>query len=246
MKCDFSLPHYFKTLEKARKLGYDIIPLRDKNFLHSKKYIVLRHDVDYSIDYAYRLGIKEVKHKIKSSYFILLHSQFYNPFSPNNIKKIKKLSKYHEIGLHYEVGVLPKEPKKATEVILAEIKLLEELIGTKITSVSAHDVTTGIKPSQKLLKLLSKFVLDAKNLNIKYISDSTQNWREGCMCQHIGMVDKLQILTHPFLWHDKHQVYEKIFENFRDKLIKEIQECCNERINYRKLYLKLINGKTVG
>lgn len=246
MKCNFSLSHYFKTLEKARKLGYDIIPLKDKDSLHSKKYIILRHDVDYSIDYAYRLGIMEAKRKIKSSYFILLHSLFYNPFSPINIKKIKILSKYHEIGLHYEVEVIPKEPRKAMETILAEIKLLEKIIGTKVTSVSAHNVTTGLKPNHKLLKLLSKFVLDTKNLDIKYISDSTQNWREGCMCQHMGKEDKLQILTHPFLWHDMHQVYEKIFENFRDELIKEIQECCNERINYRKLYLKLINGETIG
>ena len=31
---------------------------------------------------------------------------------------------------------------------------------------------------------------------LKYISDSRRNWRQKCMCHHIGLDDKMQILVH--------------------------------------------------
>jgi hypothetical protein len=31
---------------------------------------------------------------------------------------------------------------------------------------------------------------------LKYISDSGRNWRQECMCHHIGVDDKMQILVH--------------------------------------------------
>lgn len=240
MSCNFSLPHYFATLAKAMKSGYKIVPINERDSVKDKKHILLRHDIDYSIDYAYKLASEETKRKIKSSYFILMRSDFYNPLSSKNIEKIRFLAKHHEIGLHYEAEMLPPNPNKALEILLSEIQLLEKIIGKKINTVSAHNVTTGLEPTKKLINILSKYVTDTKNLDIKYISDSTQNWREGCMCRHVGKHEKLQILTHPFLWHDNHKTYEMIFENFRDELIKEIQKRCNERINYRKLYLKRI------
>ena len=79
----------------------------------SKKFLILRHDVDFSLDYALKLAKKEAKNEIKSTYFILLHGEYYNPFDKKNTKIIKEISNLgHEIGLHYDTDFFQNHLKK--------------------------------------------------------------------------------------------------------------------------------------
>jgi hypothetical protein len=44
---------------------------------------------------------------------------------------------------------------------------------------------------------------------MKYLSDSSGIWREGCCCKHLGNHDRFQILTHPEWWFDHDEGYDK-------------------------------------
>ena len=167
-----------------------------------KKFILLRHDIDFCLDPALDLAKLEKQHNIKSTYFILLHSTFYNSLSSYNALIIQQISKLgHEIGLHYDTNFLPNSDKKFEKLIEMEANLLGNLINKKITSIAQHNPTISRKRPR-----ISNF-LDANSADVikemTYISDSNQHWRRSCMCNHIFKINKLQINTHPVWWRKK-------------------------------------------
>ncbi len=84
--CSFSLEHYFEVLITLKK-EFTIGAVGDYEKLRkSKKFLMLRHDVDFSLDYALRLAKEEIKNEIRSTYFILIHGEYYNPFDKKNRK----------------------------------------------------------------------------------------------------------------------------------------------------------------
>ena len=44
--------------------------------------LLLRHDVDFSVDYAHAIAKKEFDRAVKSTFFIMLTSNMYNLLSP--------------------------------------------------------------------------------------------------------------------------------------------------------------------
>ncbi len=59
----------------------------DKLYSSGKRYLILRHDVDFSVDRALELAKIENNYGISSTYFFLLHSDFYNIFEKDSFNK---------------------------------------------------------------------------------------------------------------------------------------------------------------
>ena len=152
MKCNFSYKHYFEVLKNAKK-EYAIGPVRDyKKLKKNKKYIILRHDIDISLDHAIKIAKKEAKYGIFSTYFILLHSPYYNASDENSFEKIRKISNLgHEIGLHYDVTFLEKNSGSIVKNLNDEVNILSKISNTKITSIAQHDPTYSPKLNNKAL-----------------------------------------------------------------------------------------------
>lgn len=214
-ECNFSYKHYFEVLEHART-KYRIGTVKEFPKLKNKKqYIVLRHDVDLSPDIALRMAEAEAKRNLYATYFILLHSPYYNALSEHNITVIKKISELgHEIGLHYDTTFFKDSKSKIMKQISTELDILSDIINKKVISIVQHN--TSVTPGLK--KTISGFV-DPMQSEISrdtlYISDSIQNWRRGCMCNHIDKDDKLQILVHPIWWNEYHKPRNIILEEYR-------------------------------
>jgi len=225
--CNFSLDHYFEVLISLKK-EYMIGSVGDYEELKKfRKFLILRHDVDFSLEYALKLAKKEKQWGIKSTYFILIHGEYYNPFDKKNTKIIRQISNLgHEIGLHYDTSFFPKSSKKEIELIINEIKMLETITDTKITSVSQHIPS---ETREIFVNLRENGLMDSGDFEIteqvKYISDSGHYWREGCMCKHVKKFDKLQILTHPIWWVNK---LDK-----RDKILSEFEKNEKQKINFK-------------
>jgi len=237
-ECNFSYKHYFDVLEYA-KTKYTIGTVKEfRKLKKRKKFIILRHDIDYSLEYALKLAEEEKTHGLKSTYFVMLHNSLYNALSEESISIIKKISCLgHDIGLHYDTIFLPKSRSDALRTIKKEAAILEDVCGKEIISVAQHNPT--INP--KLKYDITINFLDARSPEItnicRYLSDSIQNWRDGCMCNHIDKEDKLQILTHPIWWSNQHKP--------RDHILKEIVEKENDRImriikSYRQTYTEYL------
>lgn len=235
MECNFTHSHYLQVLKKAKK-EYSIGPVKDfKKIKKNKKHIILRHDVDVSLDIAYDLAKKEANLGLFSTYFILLHSPYYNALDENSFEKIQKISKLgHEIGLHYDVSFLKKYGGGVLKNLKDEMNILSKIIGTEVISIAQHDPTY----SSKLKTNERDIFLDVKNKdlnkNLIYLSDSVQNWRSGCMCQYIGKVDGIHILTHPIWWSETGFNKKQILDNFVSKKNKAL----TNRIAISKIFYK--------
>lgn len=209
--CNFSLQHYQDVLEFAKEKYIFLTFSEYQTATNYSNVILLRHDVDYSIEKAFEMAKLENEMGIKSTYFILLNSDLYNPRSSKNINFLKQILQFgHEIGLHYDSDEILKtqDPLKKLK---EEIIQLEILINTKIYVVSQHNPTVSSK-----LELSEEFIDVRKSSKfsvIPYISDSVQNWRSGCMCNHINNEEIIQILVHPIWWTKYSKPRNKILDD---------------------------------
>jgi hypothetical protein len=94
---DFTYKTYNQIIKKIKE-NFKIIFHNDlfynSNFYLNDKanrYIIIRHDVDFSVDRALELAKIESKNSAYSSYFFLLHSDFYNIFERRSYYKIKEI-----------------------------------------------------------------------------------------------------------------------------------------------------------
>lgn len=193
---EFTYNHYEETLSEIQKSH------RFSNFLNcSDNDVILRHDIDFSLESALRMA--EIEHNlgIQSTFFILFQSEFYNPFSPSSISLIKKILKMgHFLGLHFDETITSEKNIDQLKIIQNEITTMENHYDTLIKTVSAHNPSINKNTSLKLPENIVNVYSEQFIKNRKYLSDSVQNWREGCFCKHFKMHKKMHILIHPIWW----------------------------------------------
>jgi len=202
---NFTFKHYSKTLENALFKGYKITPL----FEHTQnfdKHILLRHDVDFTLENAKRMAEIESDLEINSTYFIRLHAKNYHPFTLDNYRILDYLlSEGHEIGLHFEPDFYNELGVDPIKYLNNEVKILENALMTKIHGAATHEpARCGYLLNENNI---GDTTLDYEAYLIKdfkYISDSGARWREGCMSEWIEQekAKKLLINTHPLWWYN--------------------------------------------
>ena len=233
--CNFSTSHYIQTLKNYQKTHNFCF------FNNSADHdVILRHDIDFSLEDALRIAKIEYDLGIKSTFFILLHSELYNPLGYVSSKLISSILKLvHKIALHYDEIFFEQANVNISDGIKKEIDLLEQHFDTNVDVVSRHNPSIREK---KIPVKLPNGVVDAMSdkftLERKYLSDSVQYWRENCFCNHYNNFTKLQILTHPALWTDeglsRSEILPRIFKNFsnfHEKLIKNNSELWDKYID---------------
>ena len=100
---------------------------------------MLRHDLDMSIEAA--LQVARVEHAIgmKATYFVLLRTEFYNPFSEiarETLFEIMNLG--HRIGLHFDASLYQDGGGDFENVVDWECETLSRLLRREVDIVSFH------------------------------------------------------------------------------------------------------------
>lgn len=239
--CNFSYLHYKNTLKEIKK---------NQNFssyhYSSNNGVILRHDVDYSLESAVRMAKIEKDLGVKSTYFILFHSEFYNTFSPSSIKKIKQLVKAdHHIGLHYDASAMLEIDHDPSDIIKEELEIMEKHFQTEIKVISAHDPSIQKKIPLKLPSNIIDAYSEKFIIKRKYLSESVQCWREGCFCKHIYDSIKLQILIHPIWWTKDGIGMKSIMKNLEKTKSAKISNLVNKDLKIYEKYIKKIKSKKV-
>ena len=212
----FTFKSYKNMLSNLEQNGY-IITGYD-NYRENAKCAILRHDVDYDPQCAFELSKLELMCNVKSTYFVLLSSDFYNCFSKKNIDIFKQIIENGcEIGLHFDEAKyqeLDNDIAKEIDYIQDEIEILSKVIGHPVKAVSMH------RPSKKTLEANLKIpgVINSYSneffKEFKYISDSRRRWREPIDdIINESKYDRLHILTHAF-WYSEEEL--DITEKIRD------------------------------
>jgi len=179
MTCEFSLGHYRELLEAARAGGYRFAFFegepRDGDLL-------LRHDVDLSLDAALRLAELEADAGARATYFLMTESVFYNLASHEGEHALARLRELgHRVGLH---------------AVYPHARLDDRFEPVVAWHNPDPDYMTA--PVEGALNVMSEPWFAPAT----YRSDSNQHWRSGCPHGELrsGAFPWLQLLTHPEIW----------------------------------------------
>jgi hypothetical protein len=207
MNNSFTYESYEFFLETLAR-DYEFIPFSRAKYSNEKleRKVLLRHDIDQSLEKAENMAKIEAKLGITSTYFLFLKSPFYNIFSHEDEKRIRKIIEYnHCIGLHFDYSKSSRRTiAQIPYQIRQEAEFLQNYFEIKVDAISFHR-PFNIKFFNKME--LSSYPNAYEKVfveNFKYFSDSRGCWRYGHPFESIEYAEKrnLHILVHPIWWNE--------------------------------------------
>ena len=202
---EFTYNAYRSLVSLLNKGEYRFVGYSDE--ASGERTVIMRHDVDFCLSKAVAMAQLEHELGVKSTYFILLSTDFYNVFSNRSHALLRQiLALGHEIGLHFDElryhGVTLPD---LCNVMVREAGILAAAISADVKAVSMHRPSLVMLSSDISLPGLVNSYSRRFFGEYKYLSDSRMRWREDVK----GIVssntfDRLHILTHPF-WYSEEQ-----------------------------------------
>ena len=210
-----NLNYYYKLIDMLNK---KYIFRLFSNFNENENYVILRHDVDLSIHAAVKLANFEYDKGIISTYFINIHSKFYNTFEKIIMDYIKDIINYrHKIGLHFDFNLYNINDKEELEKYLEKEKnILEDIFEQSIDVFSFHNPNSIIinKYSNYYYSGMINTYSEYFMKKVYYCSDSTGIWKNDNLDKVLKEknIKWVQVLTHPVWWTNKKNMtpFEKI------------------------------------
>jgi hypothetical protein len=179
LSCAFDLAHYADLLAAAKAGGYRFA-FFDREPEAGE--LLLRHDVDLSLDAALQLAELEARAGAHATYFLMTQSVFYNLASLEGEQTLARLRELgHRVGLH---AVYPHlELDDRFDPVVAWHNPDPDFMG---------------EPLDGAINVMQAGYFDPDH----YRSDSNQHWRSGCPHDALaaGGFEWLQLLTHPEIW----------------------------------------------
>ena len=179
MSCSFDLGHYAELLDAARVGGYRFA-LFDREPRAGD--LLLRHDVDMSLDAALVMAELEAKAGVAATYFLMRQSDFYNLDTRPGVATIERLRQLgHRVGFH---------------AVYPDAALDDRFDQVLAWHTPDPEYMTG--PVEGAVNVMQPGFFDPAH----YRSDSNQHWRSGCPHDELarGAFEWLQLLVHPEIW----------------------------------------------
>lgn len=199
---DFTLEHYREILETIKRT-HRTMSFRDahelgERILDQGRFVIMRHDIEFSLPWALKLAELDAECGMQATFFLLQTSE-YNPFEEDQALIIRRiLDLGHDIGLHYDAGLFERLGVDATKVAEQQIALFQDFFDTRIYAMSSH------MPMRSGKTFNVPGVIDTYDplylTKIKYVSDSVQAWREGCVSELLEQYPQIHLLIHEYTW----------------------------------------------
>jgi hypothetical protein len=177
--CAFDLAHYRELLGAAEAGGYRFA-FYDRE--PEAGDLLLRHDVDISLDAALGLAELEAESGAAATYFLMTRSVFYNLASVEGERAVSRLRELgHRVGLH---------------AVYPQLDLDDRF--DPVVAWHNPDPEFMREPVDGAVNVMQAPYFDPDH----YRSDSNQHWRSGCPHEDLanGRFEWLQLLTHPEIW----------------------------------------------
>ena len=240
---DFTFDSYKKLAQTIFEKGYEYCSYHD--YLCSKRPCILRHDIDFDLERAAKFASfeKRIGVSLKSTYFVLLNTDFYNVYSRTSRQLLSMIIDAGQfVGLHFDETQYGYDPDLVNIKyhIRKELDVLSDIVEQKIDVVSMH------RPSKRFLDADMQFpgVINSYSnrffKDFKYVSDSRMNWRENVSnIVESGNYNSINILTHPIWYTEKQAGHSAIINEFLNRVQLRYDRLLNENIsNYREFLEK--------
>lgn len=217
---EFTYRGYEQLIYSLKESEYKFADYHD--YENYPRCVILRHDIDNSIEKSIQLAELEAELRVKSTYFVLMTSDFYNVASKKSLEGLQKIQMLgHEIGLHFD-EMAYVELDNVIGAIKKEVGILSDILGTPITTVSMHRPSqTTLDANYEIPGMINSYSKTFFN-DFKYLSDSRRRWREPVLdIIKSAQYDRLHILTHA-IWYN--EVEEDIHDTIKDFVTSANQE----------------------
>ena len=164
--------------------------------------LLWRHDLDFSVHRAVALARIEAQEGAHATYFVQLHSPFYNALEAEiaaGIREILELG--HELGLHFDAQFYGRAA--GDHELTRERALLEEVFETDVRAFSLHNPPLGgPRDDRDVVAGMVNAYGPYLSKHYGYASDSHGYWRHAPLADVLasGEHERLQVLTHPEWW----------------------------------------------
>ena len=215
---DFTTVQYAQLLRLA-KLNYKFIGYRE--LVLGEKFVLWRHDCDYSLNRSLRLARIEHQESVKATYFLNPHCEFYNLLEKEQAQIVKEiLALGHDIGLHFDAAFYDIQSEDQLDALVArEASWIVNWFGVKPAAFSFHNPTDFLLACDHdnyggLPNCYSKTF----RTTIPYCSDSNGYWRFRRLQDVLESAQDscLQVLTHPGWWqevaqHPRERIFRSVY-----------------------------------
>ena len=249
----FSFEEYVELLGIIKEIG-SLKDYEDVIAAPEAPFIILRHDVEFSVKRAYDLAIVEHEQNVRSTYFFQVTNNAYNILSGVNVGYLKEiLSLGHHVGLHFHLqGCTCID--EIYHNIAYECKLLSNALGVEINRFSFHRPPAFVLEEQIEIPgiinaynpLFFTYTKDIEQVDfsksVKYIADSRNEWSYTAPwdkpCKELFLqYPKVQILCHPYSWSDAGAQTLDNLKNLINENRTEFISTLNSETKYVKEYL---------
>ena len=195
----FSLEHYKQIIFEL--MNNDLIPTTDWRDIASKNTLLIRHDIDFSVDFAHELAFFESELGIRSTYFLMLTSNMYNLISSENQRLVKSIIKLgHKVSIHFDPTA-----HETLEKFEHEKRLFENIFNVEVDIVSIHRPGPFLDNNNVSLNGIPQTYSDKYFRKMKYLSDSGGRDVVPLISDYLcgDRSQGLHLLIHPIWWVSK-------------------------------------------
>lgn len=198
-KSNFSLDGYKTLINGLMSKGYKASSFRSVGAAYN--HLILRHDVDMSLEAALKIAELENNLGVSSQYFVLLRTEMYNLFSDRGLSILNKIMDLgHNIGLHFDSSIYRES--EIEEAAAWEVSCLQAAIKKEIDMISFHRPVKKWLGCSKRIAGLDHTYQPRWFTEMLYVSDSRGGWHYGYPLDLRAVQENksLQLLTHPIWW----------------------------------------------
>lgn len=223
----YELDVYAGFLEALLERGYEFVGF-DGDLEDGQ--VVLRHDVDLSMERAAAMARAEADLGIASTYCLLVTNPLYDLLAPENRAHLRTIVEGgHDVGLHFDPHYYWDDEPALEELearVVADRTALEGVLDALVPDGVAVAATSIHQPPDWALGTRFDAFENAYEPRyfdaVEYVSDSAGKWRSGRPFAD-GVPSSMQLLVHPGLWGVDDRPLPAILEERRDRCHRRIE-----------------------
>ena len=239
---------YERLLGILKARGYRFIGYNERFSVEDEpKAIYLRHDIDYSPEWALAFAQINANQGVSGTFFFQTRSPIYNLLAYPTLEVLAKIAALgQKIGLHYTIGEAVNE-HALPELVIEEYRHAKEHFREMLPVFSWHNPSLAPHILEKGMDMAfpgltctySRYFLD----EVKYCADSNLRYTVGELEQLIEAgYSRLQLLFHPFQWMAQGKDMQEVLAKTWVQVIREREkEFINNHI-YRGLFPEGVPG----
>ena len=225
--------NYENFLHTFQQQGYQFCKFKELN--QDNGQIVLRHDIDFDTNFALQAALVENKLGIKSTFFFLLRTNFYNIFSPQDMENVKLIHEMgHTVSIHFDPSIYEDFHKG----LQMELSLFQDFFKMNVDIISLHRPNSFFQEYDAPIYGVEHTYQSKYFRDVKYISDSTGVWRFGHPFDSPEFDQKksIHLLIHPIWWMlDGVTNLDKLKEYYGQRVTALKSDFSNNCIPFRKI-----------